>query len=35
MSLLLESHTDRLLVVDDDGNELGVLTLAKAAELLQ
>ena len=35
VSLLLESHTDRLLVVDDDGNELGVLTLAKAAELLQ
>jgi osmoprotectant transport system ATP-binding protein len=35
VSLLLESHTDRLLVVDDDGTELGVLTLAKAAELLQ
>jgi len=34
VSLLLESHTDRLLVVDDDGRELGVLTLAKAAELL-
>ncbi len=34
VSLLLESHTDRLLVVDDDGKELGVLTLATAAELL-
>jgi osmoprotectant transport system ATP-binding protein len=35
VSLLLESHTDRLLVVGDDGTELGVLTLARAAELLQ
>jgi osmoprotectant transport system ATP-binding protein len=35
VSLLLESHNDRLLVVDDDGSELGVLTLAKAAEVLQ
>jgi osmoprotectant transport system ATP-binding protein len=34
VSLLLESYTDRLLVVDDDGGELGVLTLARAAELL-
>jgi hypothetical protein len=34
ISLLLESGGDRLLVVGDDGRNLGVLTLARAAELL-
>jgi osmoprotectant transport system ATP-binding protein len=34
ISLLLESDEGRLLVVGDDGRELGVLTLARAAELL-
>ena len=34
ISLLLESGDDRLLVVGDDGRDLGVLTLARAAELL-
>jgi osmoprotectant transport system ATP-binding protein len=34
ISLLLEGDDTRLLVVDDDGRELGVLTLARAAELL-
>jgi osmoprotectant transport system ATP-binding protein len=35
VSLLLGSGETRLLVVGDDGSELGVLTLAHAAELLQ
>ena len=35
VSLLLGSGEDRLLVVGDDGKELGVLTLARAAELLK
>ena len=35
VSLLLESGADRLVVVGDDGAPLGVLTLARAAELLQ
>ena len=34
ISLLLESGADRLVVVGDDGRDLGVLTLARAAELL-
>ena len=35
VSLLLESGSDRLLVTGDDGEPLGVLTLARASELLQ
>jgi osmoprotectant transport system ATP-binding protein len=35
ISLLVESGTDRLVVVADDGRDLGVLTLAHAAELLR
>ena len=35
VSLMLESGDDRLLVVGDDGEPLGVLTLARAAELLR
>jgi osmoprotectant transport system ATP-binding protein len=35
ISLLVESGSDRLVVVGDDGHDLGVLTLARAAELLQ
>jgi osmoprotectant transport system ATP-binding protein len=35
ISLLLESGSDRLVVVGDDGRDLGVLTLARAAELLR
>ena len=35
VSLLLESGADRLLVVDDGGKPLGVLTLSRAAELLR
>jgi osmoprotectant transport system ATP-binding protein len=35
VSLLLGTGEDRLLVVGDDGKELGILTLARAAELLK
>jgi osmoprotectant transport system ATP-binding protein len=35
VSLLVGSGESRLLVVGDDGAELGVLTLARAAELLR
>jgi osmoprotectant transport system ATP-binding protein len=35
VSLMLESGSDRLLVVDDDGEPTGLLTLASAAELLR
>jgi osmoprotectant transport system ATP-binding protein len=35
VSLLLENGADRLLVVDDEHKPLGVLTLSRAAELLQ
>ena len=35
VSLLLGSGADRLVVVGDDGSDLGVLTLAHAAELLR
>jgi osmoprotectant transport system ATP-binding protein len=35
ISLLVESGSDRLVVVGDDGRDLGVLTLARAAELLR
>jgi osmoprotectant transport system ATP-binding protein len=35
ISLLVESGSDRLVVVGDDGHDLGVLTLARAAELLK
>ena len=35
VSLLIESGADRLVVVGDDGADLGVLTLAHAAELLR
>ncbi len=35
LSLLVESGTDRLVVVSDEGRDLGVLTLAAAAELLR
>jgi hypothetical protein len=34
VSLLVGSGETRLLVVGDDGEELGVLTLAHVAELL-
>jgi osmoprotectant transport system ATP-binding protein len=35
ISLLVESGSDRLVVVGDDGRDLGVLTITRAAELLQ
>jgi osmoprotectant transport system ATP-binding protein len=35
VSLLVESGSDRLVVVGGDGRGLGVLTLARAAELLR
>ena len=35
VSLLIEAGTDRLIVVGDDGNDLGVLTLADATALLR
>ncbi|HEY4347751.1 MAG TPA: ABC transporter ATP-binding protein [Gaiellaceae bacterium] len=35
VSLLLESGKDRLLVIGDDGSPAGVLTLARASELLR
>ena len=35
ISLLVESGSDRLVVLGDDGHDLGVLTLARAAELLR
>jgi osmoprotectant transport system ATP-binding protein len=35
VSLLLESGSDRLLVVGDDGGPVGLLTLDRAAELLK
>jgi osmoprotectant transport system ATP-binding protein len=35
ISLLVESGSDRLVVVGDDGSDLGVLTLEHAAELLR
>jgi osmoprotectant transport system ATP-binding protein len=34
ISMLLGGDGDRLVVVDDDGEDLGMLTLARAAELL-
>jgi hypothetical protein len=35
VSLLIESGADRLVAVGEDGADLGVLTLAHAAELLK
>jgi osmoprotectant transport system ATP-binding protein len=35
VSLLLESGSDRVLVVGDDGSPVGLLTLHRAAELLK
>ena len=35
VSLLVEGGTDRLIVVGDDGRDLGVLTLADATALLR
>jgi osmoprotectant transport system ATP-binding protein len=35
VSLLIEAGADRLIVVGDDGNDLGVLTLADATALLR
>ena len=34
ISMLLGGDGDRLVVVDDDGKDMGMLTLARAAELL-